>query len=143
MLTTGAPLTTSTDRPTARLGTLFGAVVAATAASACCLGPLVFAALGLGGAGMWFALEPYRPVLALATVALLALGFVQTYGPLPRVGVAASSGEPLTRALDGGADVSCDCPTPTARRAGAGMLWLVTVVALLALAFPYLASFLA
>ena len=56
-----------------------GAVVAAFASSLCCLGPLVFAALGIGGAGLIAKLTPYRAPLAAVTLLLLAIGFYFTY----------------------------------------------------------------
>lgn len=56
-----------------RLGWLGAAGVGAVLASACCLGPLLFVSLGLGGVwlGHLQALEPYRPIfLVLAAIAL-------------------------------------------------------------------------
>ena len=46
---------------TAQKSTLVAAVLTAVAASACCVGPLIFAALGIGGAALLVAMEPYRP----------------------------------------------------------------------------------
>ena len=60
--------------PTKKLAaaSIGGAVAAAFAASLCCLGPLVMAALGIGGAGLLarFEFEAYR----LATLAVILLG---------------------------------------------------------------------
>ena len=53
-----------------RIASLLDAVGAALAASACCIGPLAFALLGIGGAGSLLALEPYRPVLTVLTLAV-------------------------------------------------------------------------
>lgn len=105
---------------------LAGAVVAALASSACCLGPLLFAALGLGGAGLLVELEPYRPYFAAITLALLGAGFYFTYrrpGPAP----AAAAGGP-----------ACDCAMPRANRLGRIMLWIATALVAAFLAFPYL-----
>jgi len=55
------------------------ALVSAGLASACCLGPLVLAGLGLSGAGLAAGLERYRPYFLAATAALLALAFYQVY----------------------------------------------------------------
>lgn len=58
-------------QPKARLP-LIGAVLAGGIASACCIGPLVVVLLGLGSASAFIALEPYRPIFAAITLALLA-----------------------------------------------------------------------
>lgn len=60
--------------PTRRLtaASVGGAIVAAFAASLCCLGPLIFAALGLGGAGLLVKFEAYRPYFAALTLVLSA-----------------------------------------------------------------------
>ncbi|MDX8406374.1 MAG: mercuric transporter MerT family protein [Mariprofundus sp.] len=51
---------------------LVGAIIAGGLASACCIGPLVVVMLGLGSASAFIAMEPYRPVFAVITLALLA-----------------------------------------------------------------------
>ncbi|MDX8410267.1 MAG: mercuric transporter MerT family protein [Mariprofundaceae bacterium] len=50
---------------------VFGAVLAGSLASACCIGPVVVVLLGFGSASVFIAMEPYRPVFAAITVALL------------------------------------------------------------------------
>lgn len=118
--------------PTRKLtaASIGGAVAAAFAASACCLGPLLFAALGIGGAGLLVKLEPYRPYLAALTVALLGAGFYLTYRrPSPVRATAAGS-------------PACDCEQPRAGRLGRVALWIATVVVALVLGFPYLAEIL-
>ncbi len=50
---------------------LIGAIVAGGLASACCIGPLMMVALGLGSASAFIALEPYRPIFATFTLALI------------------------------------------------------------------------
>ncbi len=54
---------------------LAGAVAAAIGASACCLGPLLLPALGVGGAwiGNLKAMERYRPYRMAATLVFLGL----------------------------------------------------------------------
>jgi mercuric ion transport protein len=94
---------------------LLGAVGAALAASACCTGPLVFALLGIGGAGFLVALEPYRPILTILTLSLLGLGYLTTFRRL--------------------ATDDCGCSQP---RAGRRALWAATGLVSLALLFPYL-----
>lgn len=104
-----------------------GAIVAGFAASLCCLGPLIFAALGIGGAGLLVKFEAYRPYLAVLTLALLGSGFYFTYRR-PKAAAVAAAGGP-----------ACDCEIPTANRFGRVMLWVATVVVAGFLAFPYLA----
>ncbi|MBC7171003.1 MAG: mercury transporter MerT [Polyangiaceae bacterium] len=108
-----------------------GSIVSAFLASACCVGPLIFALLGLGGAGLLVKFEPYRPYLLALTFGLLGAGFYFTYRR-PRVAQAASG-------ADGAA---CECPAPRANRAGKIMLWVATVLVVGFLASPYLVPYL-
>src|SRR6266704_2178757 len=87
------------------IGAVAGAIVAATIASVCCLGPLVLALAGLGGAGLLVKFERYRPLFAGVTLALLATGFYFTYR------------RPKT-------DADCACERPRGARAGKFALWL-------------------
>ena len=105
--------------------TLTGAVVAALGASACCLGPLVLAIVGISGAASALALEPYRPHLLVLTAAFLALAFYLIYR------------RPATPCGPGEA-----CEMPKANRAGKMLLWLVTLVVVLAATFPYYSRYL-
>ncbi len=105
-----------------------GAIAAAFAASLCCLGPLLFAALGLGGAGLLVEFEAYRPFFAALTLVLLGAGFYLTYRR-PRLAPAnAAAGE------------ACECELPGANRFGRVTLWVATVVVAGLLGFPYLAQ---
>ncbi len=99
-----------------------GAVVAALAASACCIGPLLLAVLGLGGAASALALAPYRPWLLGASFLLLGAAFYLAYR---RPAGAGAPGEA--------------CATPRLGR-GRLLLWLATFVVLVAAAFPLLSS---
>jgi mercuric ion transport protein len=59
-----------------------GSVCAALAAGICCLGPLLFAALGLSTfASLWLLrlLVPYRHLFFAGTVVLLGVGFYAVY----------------------------------------------------------------
>jgi len=103
---------------------LAGAVASAVAASACCIGPLAFAMLGLGGAGFLVAMEPYRPLFTVLTLGLLGIGFFVTY-------------RPQQAAAD-----DCDCEMPKTNRFGRWMLWGATGVAMLALISPSLIPYL-
>ena len=62
--------------------TVVGSLVAALAASACCLGPVLFTAVGAGAFGAAsIRLEPYRPWFLVLTAVLLGMAFVSTYRP--------------------------------------------------------------
>jgi mercuric ion transport protein len=106
-----------------RNATMAGAVVSAFLASACCIGPLVLALLGLGGAGLLFKLEPYRPYFTGATALALGAGFWLTYRK-PRL-------------ADGDA---CACEMPTSSRIARILLWAVTAIAVAFWSFPYIAD---
>lgn len=102
-----------------------GAILSAFIASACCVGPLVLALLGLGGGALLVRFEPYRPIFTAITIGLLGAGFWLQY----RKPKAVSSAE----------GDACACPTPKANRAGRVMLWVATVLVVGFLAFPYIA----
>jgi hypothetical protein len=62
------------------------AVLAALAASSCCIGPILLAALGLGGAGLFAGIAAYRPVAGRPDVYLKAidtLGYEVTLASTP------------------------------------------------------------
>ena len=105
---------------------LTAAVTAAIAASICCLGPLLFVALGVGGA--WASkltmFEPLRPVFITLTVAFLAFGFYRAYR---RPAAAEACG------VDG------SCAVPGSRRLNRVALWVATPLLLGLLVSPYLA----
>ena len=58
-----------------------GAFIAGLGAAACCLGPLVLLALGVGGAGASSlkVLDPYRPIFIVIAVVLLGFAFYRAY----------------------------------------------------------------
>ena len=104
----------------------FGAIFSAFIASACCVGPLILALLGLGGGALLVKFEPYRPYFMVVTFALLGTGFWLQYR------------KPKAVVVEGDA---CGCPTPRTNRAGKIMLWVATVLVVGFVAFPYLMSF--
>jgi mercuric ion transport protein len=61
--------------------TLAGSVIGGILASVCCIGPLVFALLGISGAAFAQRFEPLRPYFLVATYALLAGAIYSTYRP--------------------------------------------------------------
>jgi len=103
----------------ARRGTLVGSVVLGVLSSACCIGPLVFASLGIAGAAAATRLEPLRPYLLVATYAVLGLAFYSTYRAAP---------------ADCGPGEACEMPATN--RAGRVALWTATVLVALATTFP-------
>ena len=100
-----------------------GAVLAAFGASLCCILPVGVAVLGVGSAALGARLEPFRPWLAGLTVIFLGFAFYQAYKP-----VECEPGE--------------TCAVPASRRRHRIALWIVAVVAVVLMAFPYYASWL-
>lgn len=102
-------------------GALFAGGLAAILASTCCLGPLVLVALGFSGAwiGNLTALEPYRPLfIGVALVAMVFAGR-RIYQPAQQC----KPGEL--------------CAIPQVRSTYKAVFWVVAVLVLIALAFPY------
>lgn len=104
-----------------RNGMLAVGGLAALLASTCCLGPLVLVGLGVSGAwiGNLTVLEPYRPYFIAA--ALIALAFA--YRRIFRPAHACHPGEV--------------CGVPRVKTAYKVIFWVVAVLVLIALAFPY------
>lgn len=105
-----------------------GAIVAAVAASICCVGPLVLLALGVGGAwvGNLTALEPYRPFFMIATVLFLAYAFYRVY----------------RRPKEEECEPGSYCANPKSNRWNKIILWTVTVGVIMLLAVPYVTPYL-
>lgn len=96
---------------------MLGAILAAFAASACCLLPALLALAGLSGAAFGAALAPYRVLLLAATGLALALGFWLVY----------------RRPKD-----ACGCPTTRSRRAVRVSLWITAAAAVALAGYPLL-----
>ncbi|MBB3140306.1 mercuric ion transporter MerT [Halomonas organivorans] len=102
-------------------GPLAAGGLAALLASACCLGPLVLITLGVSGAwiGNLTALEPYRPLFIGVALVALFFSWRRIFRPAER----------------------CRpdevCAVPRARVAYKGIFWMVSVLVLIALVFPY------
>jgi copper chaperone CopZ len=101
-----------------------GAVAAAAAASLCCIGPLVFVALGLGAFGAAAVFETLRPYLLSAAALLLAFGFYRAY--FRRSGAACAPGEA--------------CATKPSGRATRGALWVAAFCVIAFALSPYYAG---
>ena len=94
-----------------------GAIVAAVAASACCLVPAALAIVGVSGAGFAARFTPYRAYFLVATGVALAAGFWFAYRPQRD---------------------ACGCPAPRRRRAARVGLWITAVVVVALAAYPRL-----
>ncbi len=95
-------------------------VVAAIAASLCCILPIIFVLVGAGIAGAAAFFATWRPLLLIITFLLLALGFYLAYR------------EPSHACEPGMA-----CERPAVARAGRIWLWIATAFVILFAAFPY------
>ncbi len=100
---------------------IVAATLAAIGASLCCIGPLVLLALGISGAWISYltALEPYRPVFVGITLVFLGLAFRKLY-------LVPHQCAPDTA-----------CAAPATRRNQRIIFWVVTVLLVALLTFPY------
>ena len=101
------------------------ASLAALGASACCIGPLLLLSLGIGGAWMsnLTAMEPYSPYLTAVTLVILAIVFRQLY--LQPQACAEGS----------------VCASPKVLKNQRIIFWVVSVILLAMVTFPYYAEF--
>ncbi len=96
-----------------------GTVVAAVAASLCCVWPVAVVVLGVGSAALGAIFELFRPYFTVVTLALLAFGFYQAYSPRSECAPGDS------------------CSVPENRNGQRLVLWIIASVAMLLLAFPF------
>lgn len=106
---------------------LIGGFLAAIATSLCCVAPLVLLLFGLSGA--WVsnltALEPYRPIFIVMACIMLVIAYFQLYN---------ATNEPCC-------DENKICAKPAAQDLYKNLFWGVVVVAITAIASPYLIAF--
>ena len=100
--------------------TVGGAVVAAIAASLCCVGPVLFAAFGLGAFGAAAIFQSARPYLLAGAVLLLAIWFYRVY---LRREASCAPGEA--------------CATKLVKRVGRAGLWIASLAVLVFALTPY------
>lgn len=106
---------------------MIAATLTAIIGSLCCIGPLVLITLGLGGAwigalGKFHAIHPYAAIL---TALFLGFAFWRLYiRPL------------RCKTVDG------VCPAPRSLKLQRIVFWVVLVLAVLLLAFPYYGQYL-
>ncbi|MGK7392898.1 MAG: mercuric transport protein MerTP [Candidatus Cyclobacteriaceae bacterium M2_1C_046] len=100
-------------------------VIAALAASICCITPVLAILAGIGGAASLFSwLDPFRPYLLALTVGLLLFAWYQKLKPKTK-------------------DVACDCDQDQQKKTFTNSkrsLFVVTIIVLLLLSFPYYSS---
>lgn len=111
------------NEPTQGRSALFAGGVAAILASTCCLGPLLLITLGFSGAwiGNLTVLEPYRPIFIGAALVALFFAWRRIW-------------QPATACKPG--DV---CAIPKVKHTYKILFWVVAVLVLIALTFPYFA----
>ena len=99
--------------------------LAAVLASSCCLGPLVLVMLGVSGAwiGNLTILEPYRPAFIGIAIVALYFSWRRIYRPVADC----ATGEV--------------CAMPKVRRTYRLLFWLVLMLVLVAIGFPYVLPF--
>jgi mercuric ion transport protein len=102
-----------------------GSVFAAFLASFCCIGPPVLSGIGISSVAFAAVLEPWRPYLIGLTAVFLGIGFYFAYRPQK---VECKPG-----------DV---CEPPVKRTTQRVMLWIVTLIAAVLVAFPYILPYL-
>lgn len=103
--------------------TLIGGGLAALAASACCLGPLVLVSVGLGGA--WVStltkLEPFRPVFIGVALLFMALAYRKVFRPVAAADCAPGSA----------------CALPSTNSRNRALFWAVSMLVGVGLTLPY------
>ena len=66
------------------LFTSFGSIFTAFVASSCCIGPLAFTLLGVGGIGFGASFEKYRSLLIVLTTILIGISYHLVNRPLEK-----------------------------------------------------------
>ncbi len=113
----------NTPEPTQKTGmaTMITAAAATIGASLCCIGPLVLLSLGIGGT--WVssltALTPYRPYFIGITLLFLFLAFRKLY------------------LIQRSCKIGTVCAIPSTLRNQRIIFWVVTVILVALLTFPY------
>lgn len=100
--------------------TSVGGIAAAVIASLCCIGPVLVVLLGAGSTAAFSIFAVYRPYLIALTSVLIGLAFYLTYRKR---------------------EVNCEdgtCKVESANKWVKRGVWTATIVAVLAIGFPYL-----
>lgn len=99
--------------------TITGTILAAILASSCCLGPLILAGLGIGSIGIFSSLEKYRHLFMIATFAFIGMAFYLAYRKKK-------------------SEECCDINKVKMDRIKKVSLWVISVIAVCLLLFPYI-----
>jgi mercuric ion transport protein len=101
------------------------AILAGIGASACCLGPLLLLSLGIGGAwvGNLTAMQPYSGYFTAATLIALALVFKKLYFNNKQC------------------QQDSVCANPNVLRSQRIIFWLVSIILISMISFPYYADY--
>jgi mercuric ion transport protein len=105
---------------------LLGSLVASALASACCIGPIIFAFLGISSIGFLTVFDEYRSLVSLIALSFLGIGFYLTYMKKPS--------KMCT--------VENNCSKPNTDKWSKRILWIVTVLTIALLTFPNWSIFL-
>lgn len=103
---------------------LVGSILSGILASVCCVGPIVFAVLGLSGVGFILKFEKYRPLFIVVAVVFLGTAFYLTYKKKE-----AAHCEPGTL-----------CANPKSDKLNKVVLWIATVLVGFFIFFPGIIS---
>ena len=104
-----------------------GGVLGAIAASSCCILPLLFVSVGLTGTwiGGLSALAPFKPLVVTATLGVLGYGYYLVYWKTEEACAPDHA-----------------CARPISTRIVKFLIWVATIVVLLAASFDYIAPLL-
>jgi mercuric ion transport protein len=91
----------------------------------CCIFPAAFSFLGAGGLAFAMALMSYRPYFIALNLVFLGIGFYFAYRPQRELCAPGTT-----------------CATPKSRKLQRISLWVVTILTVALIAFPYLIAYL-
>lgn len=116
------PPNSSTSETTGTKSLVGAGLLAAFAASLCCITPILAVLGGIGGVASTFSwLEPFRPYMIALTVGVLGFAWYQKLKPRPATQI----------------DCACEANEKPSLMQSKGFLAVVTVLAAVLLAFPY------
>jgi mercuric ion transport protein len=111
----------------AQKATLIGSLVTSIIASACCVGPIVFALLGVSSAGLLSKIGPYKPIISVIALIMLGFSFYLTYREKETVDC----------------ELNTFCANPKSNIWNKRVLWISTILILGFLTIPYWSIYLA
>lgn len=111
---------------------IIGTLLSAFLASVCCVGPVIFAALGVGagatgilaaGADLTAAFVPFRPLFIGISVLFLGFAFYAVY---------------RKKATDSSGDCACDVEQDRQiKKRSRSLIWVMAVIAMVLITLPY------